>query len=315
VGTGITKDGSRGKKMVVPPPPPSSSTSDTSNSSRDLESTIIRNTDISWTIEGQVEHKIAWVDLINEEMIRLLQAKNTSGRKRPNDNHHHKHPPKTLPKLIFLTHSFGAHLVQQLLTLRADLLTQTQTIIHLMPFIRFDPPPSQTKIISRIAQSPHLAIPFIQTLSRIASRLPPNLLDRCVEPAISGVGDRKLAIELARQPAFARNWLELGLREVREVPKAHDHATLRLIGNHCDTAMLFVGGPDIWAPNFHLEELLEYQRRGIIPSNINMEYNEKLLHDFVVHEEMIPPAIDFVLSAVLKEPSRRKDGSGLISRL
>jgi len=314
VGTGITKDGSRGKKMVVPPPPPSSSTPDTSNSSRDLESTIIRNTDIPWTIEGQVDHKIEWVDLINKEMIRLLQAKNTSGRKRPND---HKHPPKTLPKLVFLTHSIGSHLVQRLLILRADLLAQTQTIIHLMPFIRFDPPPSQKKIISRIAQSPHLAIPFIQTLSRIASRLPPNLLDRCVErfAAIGGAGDRKLAIELVRQPAYARNWLELGMREVREVPKTHDHATLRLIGNHCDTAMLFVGGPDLWAPAFHLEELLEYQRRGVIPSNIDMEYNEKLLHDFVVHQEMIPPVIEFVLDTVLKEPSRRRDGSGLISRL
>jgi len=316
VGTGITKDGSRGKTMVVPLQPASPSTSDTSNISIELESTIIRNTHIPWTIEGQVEHKIGWVDLINEEMIRLLQAKNTNGRKRHNDDHH-KHLPKTLPKLIFLTHSIGAHLIQRLLIIRHDLLAQTQTIIHLMPFIRFDPPQSHGNKIFRLARSPHLAIPLVQMLSRIASKLSLDLLDRLLERflAIDGAGDRELVIELYRQPAFVRNMLELGLREIRELPKIHDHASLRLLGNHCDTAMLFCGGPDKWAPAFHLDELLESQRKGVIPSNIDIEYKEKLLHDFIVHQEMIPSVIAFVVGAVMKEPSKRKYDNDLISKL
>ena len=33
---------------------------------------------------------------------------------------------------------------------------------------------------------------------------------------------RELARELVRQPAFARNFGEMGLREVREIPEVHD---------------------------------------------------------------------------------------------
>jgi hypothetical protein len=76
-------------------------------------------------------------------------------------------------------------------------------------------------------------------------------------------------------------------------------AALRIIGQECSTAMLFCGGPDMWAPEFHLNDLKELKRRGTIPPNIHLEYMEELLHGFVVLPTMVEPVVSFCLRAII----------------
>jgi len=84
---------------------------------------------------------------------------------------------------------------------------------------------------------------------------------------------------------------------------------LRIIGKKVDTFMLFCGGPDQWAPHFHLEDLNALRCQGKIPSNIYTAYFDNLIHDFIVHPEMVLPVVDFCIKSIrarsAKEPSSR----------
>ena len=64
-----------------------------------------RDTRIPWTVDGQMDHKMEWIDMIIHEL------KNEFPRQEP-------------PRFIFLTHSIGAHLVQRLLVIRSDVLIE-----------------------------------------------------------------------------------------------------------------------------------------------------------------------------------------------
>ena len=102
---------------------------------------------------------------------------------------------------------------------------------------------------------------------------------------IAGLRDhrgRNLARALYSQPVYARNFLELGLEEIRSVPKFHDVRIglllsfvnckcplsqrsclsskivgLNTIGQQCPISILYCGGPDQWAPHTHMNELKE----------------------------------------------------------
>ena len=241
-----------------------------------------RSNAIVWTIDGQVEHKIQWID--------GLLATDFNGRRKDN-----------LPRFIFVSHSIGAHLVQRLCVIREDILQRTDMLVHLMPFIRFDPCQAHKKtILSTVAHSPNAAVRFLWTASRLASKMPKSMLDKCLK-YFAGVDDeegRKLALELVCQPRMARNFLTLGMEEIRDVPERHDDESLRIIGRHCPTAMLFCGGPDHWAPHFHLEELEALRKEGKLPKNIYTEYMDDLVHDFVVHVEMVKPVVDFICRCI-----------------
>ena len=235
-----------------------------------------RSNAIVWTIDGQVEHKIQWID--------GLLATDFDGRGKSD-----------LPRFIFVSHSIGAHLVQRLCVIREDILERTDLLVHLMPFIRFDPCQAHKKtILSTVAHSPDAAVRFLWTASRLASKMPKSMLDKCLE-YFAGVDDkegRQLALELVCQPRMAHNFLTLGMEEIRDVPERHDDESLRIVGRHCPTAMLFCGGPDHWAPHFHLEELEALRKEGKLPNNIYTEYKENLVHDFVVHVEMVEPVVE-----------------------
>jgi len=73
-----------------------------------------RDYKIAWTVDGQIEHKIEWIDQVTDDFV-------SSG------------PQSGLPNFIFLSHSIGSHLVQQSCVLRKDVLIRTKAIIHLMP--------------------------------------------------------------------------------------------------------------------------------------------------------------------------------------
>ena len=249
-----------------------------------------RSNAIVWTIDGQTEHKIQWID--------QLLATDFNGRSE-ND----------LPRFIFVSHSIGAHLVQRLCVIREDILQRTDLLLHLMPFIRFDPCQAHKKtILSTVAHSPNAAVRFLWTASRLASKMPKSMLDKCLKYC-AGVDDdegRKLALELVCQPRMAQNFLTLGMEEIRDVPERHDDESLRIIGKHCPTAMLFCGGPDHWAPHFHLEELEALRKEGKLPNNIYTEYRDNLVHDFVVHVEMLEPVADFICKYITRNKQERQ---------
>mmetsp|Transcript_24787 Transcript_24787/g.72613 ORF Transcript_24787/g.72613 Transcript_24787/m.72613 type:complete len:368 (-) Transcript_24787:224-1327(-) len=271
---------------------------------------INRDTRISWTVDGQVDHKIAWVDTVNREFNDLV-LEGSSGSIRETHSNENASPRCVLPKFIFMTHSIGAHLIQRVCVLRSDILEQTNLLVHLMPFIRFDPPQPQKSVLSTVARSPRAAIAYLRSASRLASSLPEEWIDFYLKQFARVDDDegRELAVKLVRQPVFARSFLELGLEEIREVPERHDDVALRIIGKKVDTFMLFCGGPDQWAPHFHLEDLNALRCQGKIPSNIYTAYFDNLIHDFIVHPEMVLPVVDFCIKSIrarsAKEPSSR----------
>jgi hypothetical protein len=71
--------------------------------------------------------------------------------------------------------------------------------------------------------------------------------------------------------------------------------------------MFYGGNPDQWAPQFHMQDMKNDIFSGDLPSNISFEYNDDLLHDFIVHPEMIEPATDFILKSI-KGPTTRTRG-------
>lgn len=270
---------------------------------------------IAWTVDGQVQHKVDWVDQVRAELQQWRHQATNSNRESLDANNTPTEDPKSrsplsllqqdgvvLPRFIILSHSIGSHLVQRGLVLRPDILKQTELVLHLMPFVRFDPYALIPKVcLSTVARSPDVAISLLQMMSRVTKSLPRTWIDFYME-RVAGVEDpkgRQLAIDIVQQPTFAKNFLMLGTEEVRDIPEVHDEAALRIIGQECSTAMLFCGGPDMWAPEFHMKDLKELKRRGTIPSNIHLEYKEELLHGFVVFPTMVEPVVSFCLRAII----------------
>lgn len=95
------------------------------------------------------------------------------------------------------------------------------------------------------------------------------------------------------------------MEEIREIPVEIDVATMRLIGRHCPTHMLYCGGPDQWAPGNHLDDLKVLQARGILPKNVKAKYYQDLRHEFVVIPTMIPAVRDFCVDSILSVKEAR----------
>ena len=176
------------------------------------------NMNIAWSVDGQVEHKVQWVDMITREFV---SRRRSSSNKRNSNIHSHSHSHR-IPRYIFISHSIGSHLVQRICVLREDILLQTQALIHLMPFIRFDPSPKwKGKLLSAFGNMPNLSIPMLKSASRVAAKVPERVLDAYLEH-VAGVGldeDRKLAKGLMTNHDYTENFLRLGLEEIRDVPQ------------------------------------------------------------------------------------------------
>jgi len=250
-----------------------------------------RDMSIPWTMDGQIEHKVEWIDKVLAEFA--IQSTST-------------------PNLIFLSHSIGAHFTQCILLRRPDLLAKTQHVIHLMPFFRFDPPLLKKMFLSFSAQNYKFTIPIVTNIVRdFFAKLPRSWVDAYLEKVV-GLDcskGRSIAIDIFMHPHMMRNHLVLGLQECRELPEYPNDVALRLI-NNSPTSILFCGDPDQWAPKGHMEDLQKMQQSAVIPHNVYTEYIDLLRHDFVVHPEQIEPVINFVVSRI------RSDGetSGLSIR-
>ena len=119
-----------------------------------------RDSAIPWTIEGQVLHKIAFIDAVLSDWKDLREKYE---QKNPGSST----APMSSPRFIFLAHSIGAHMVQRLCILRPDILQQTDLLVHLMPYIRMKAPRFQQKFLNLGAGTPNrrrikMAIPFLR---------------------------------------------------------------------------------------------------------------------------------------------------------
>ena len=159
-----------------------------------------------------VAHKISWVDQIIRE-IREWKKEFTSSPLQQ---------PEEVPRLIFVSHSFGAYLVQHLLLRRPDILKRTQQIIHLMPFIRFDPHPLQKIVLSTLAHSYRHTIPaLINCVRGLTFMFPKKFIDIFLNKVVGLDCDegRKITLEVCTHPRMVRNHLVLGFEEIREIPE------------------------------------------------------------------------------------------------
>ncbi|KAL3783824.1 hypothetical protein HJC23_005317 [Cyclotella cryptica] len=171
-----------------------------------------RKMNVAWTMDGQVKHKVEWIDKIILEWNKNA----TIYEKSPT------HKEFSSPKLIFISHSIGAHLVQCLLLERPDILARTSHIIHLMPFFRFDPPLLKKALLSTVAHNYRMTIPIMTAAVRCFSlTFPSRLIELCMKK-IAGVDcekGRKIAMDVFLNPKMVKNHLVLGTQEVRELPE------------------------------------------------------------------------------------------------
>jgi pimeloyl-ACP methyl ester carboxylesterase len=243
-----------------------------------FEGSSARNVNVAWTVDGQIQHKIAYMD----ELLRDLVAQ-----------------WGTMPRFIFLSHSIGSHLVQRMCVLRPDILKRTILIIHLMPFIRMDAPFSQQIVLNSVAQHCDSAIMLGRMLLTLMSKLPREKVDQLLAKTVPGLDARNVAVDLVRLPTFARNLFELGGEEIRALPQKTDESALRILGSHCRLEILFAAG-DQWAPLFHAHDLHDLQQRNLIPKSIEWLFIPELKHDYVVHPQMVPPVLEFCIKAIRK---------------
>ena len=239
------------------------------------------NRDFPWTLKGQIDHKIEFVDQLAE-----------------------KYDYDGNVRYIFISHSIGSHMVQRINILRPDILLRTSKILYLMPFIRFDPALVLTQKfpLSFVANLPRrLSVGILNLASQFAANTPIRLLDEFMKGAngVECVEGRCLAIELVRQPEMASNFLTLGIEELRDLPQKFDEAAFKIICQKCPMFILYCGsgGPDQWAPLNHMLEVIEKQNNGSFPRNVHLQYRDDLVHGFVVIPDMIDPVVQFVIES------------------
>ena len=160
-----------------------------------------RNVQIPWTVNGQILHKMAWMESMPE--LQLLQS-----------------PPQLQPRrIIFLSHSIGAHMVQRLLVLRRDWRSRTLAIVHWMPFLRMEAPTTTQFQLDTVAHHPDYVIGIGKQLVQMTPRW---VKEYVLQKHVPDQKGRVLAVNLVEHPTFVRNFLELGTEEVRDLPQLPD---------------------------------------------------------------------------------------------
>lgn len=168
----------------------------------------LRDTDVPWTIDGQCRHKIAYIDMMLEQL-----GKDFGQR-----------VAQTV-RIVFVSHSIGAHLTQRLLVHRLDLLQRTLLVIHLMPLIRMDAPYWRQQFLDFAANHPEFTIAWHRGMMQNLQLLPTRTLAFSLRTMMGDAEARHITAQLVRQPEFATNFFTLGLEEIRKVPRTCDAST------------------------------------------------------------------------------------------
>lgn len=172
------------------------------NAGHAVESQLVqpRNTNteaaIAWTMKGQIQHKACYLE-------RLMADFPTQD-------------------FVFMSHSIGAYFTQQLCVLRPDILRRTKLLLHLTPFLRMGAPWPKQTIFDSAAARPQSTIRTHEPLMHLLKSLPISVVDGILMPAIHDKESREVTAALLRQPLFCENFFQLGLSEIREVPRKFD---------------------------------------------------------------------------------------------
>lgn len=186
---------------------------------QDVEERSMR---ISWTIDGQVLHKCAYMDMLAEDFRQQLLS--TTANARGCDEFSSGALQQQLPQYVLISHSIGAHFTQRLCVLRPDLLQRMQLLIHLTPFIQMKAPWPKQALLNILASRPHTTIAVHKRLMKFLRWCPKMFVAAMVDSTMkqADADTRQITTQLLRQPAFAKNFFALGLEEIRDVPKAID---------------------------------------------------------------------------------------------
>ena len=177
------------------------------------------DSDIPWTVNGQILHKCAFID----HLLRCHESKTSN-------NPDHSPPPP--PNFIFMGHSFGCYVIQQMLVLRPDILKLTKGCIYLMPFVRMNANTTfnQWKL-KTVSKYPRALIRVGTTFSELLTKcLSPQSLEQILKLSPIGRIDspeaRAVTVQLLTQPTFVTNFFELGTGEIRYLPSDIDVSSI-----------------------------------------------------------------------------------------
>jgi hypothetical protein len=281
----------------------SSSSDDNNNSIVDVEDHCRRRScheesatssaSIPWTIDGQVLHKIAYID----SLLLLIDSSHRSSRFKPD------------PKIIFMGHSFGCHVIQRICVLRKDILERTLGFLSLMPYIRTFPNNiiDQKKLNFCGNNQEHL-INIGTKLSQTIRLFPESIVRSLIRNGIQNDDDEitNLTTKLLRQPIYPQNFFQLGTEEIRDIPNEIDVTALRLLSSSSSTStsrpifILYAGDNDQWCPYFHGEEIIALQSANVLPSSIKITKILGLRHDYVCQNRVTRSKVnDWCISNII----------------
>jgi len=286
---------------------------------------------IPWTVEGQVLHKIAYVDSL------LSSIAEENRQHQSQSKSHHKNQDQRncefVPdlKFIMIGHSFGCHVIQRMCVLRPDILERISGFLFLMPYIRTKPSflMDQRKLDFGGSHS-ELLIAISTNLSRTLRFFPDSIFRSVIRKGLDGGGGEDKSVtniiaKLLRNPVYPRNFFELGTEELRDIPNEIDVAGLRLLSsyrpslsqnteeNDCQHQrprnqqqrrpifILCAGDNDQWCPSFHGEEIKAFQSANLLPPSIKTTKIPGLRHDYVCQNRPLRSRVnDWIISKIFE---------------
>mmetsp|Transcript_22476 Transcript_22476/g.53048 ORF Transcript_22476/g.53048 Transcript_22476/m.53048 type:complete len:426 (+) Transcript_22476:95-1372(+) len=282
---------------------------------------------ISWTVEGQVLHKIAFIDS-------LLSSTTEESRHKENNNQRVCRF-ETNPRFIFVGHSFGCHVVQRMCVLRSDILERTTGFLFLMPYIRTNPALStERKKLNFGGCYPEYLISLGTKVSRTLRFIPEDVVRGLIRKGLQGDSNENedgnsdaesianVTSKILRDPLFPRYFFELGTEEIRDIPNEIDTTALRLLSSR--KPVLFQGATpedtefqagasqrrlicilyaddDQWCPTVHGEEIGVLQSNNMLPLSIERTKISGLRHDYVCQNQATRSEVyDWCISKIVR---------------
>jgi len=284
---------------------------------------------IPWTVEGQVVHKIAYVDSLLSSIAE--EQRNDQLHNNLHQKDQHQGSSGFLPdlKFIFIGHSFGCHVIQRMCVLRPDILERVSGFLFLMPYIRTKPSfVIDQRKLEFGGSRPELLIGIGTKFSQSLRSFPESMVRSMIRRANGGGDDESITniiTKILRNPSYPRNFFELGTEEIRDIPNEVDIASLRLLSSYRPSLsndtddydwqlarpqkqqrrrpifILYAGDNDQWCPSFHGDEIKAFQSANVLPSSIKTTKIPNLRHDYVCQDRPQREKVnDWIVSNILE---------------
>jgi len=281
---------------------------------------------IPWTVEGQVLHKVAYID----SLLASIQKEHLAHRNRKCKRERSYEFAPDL-KFIMIGHSFGCHIIQRMCVLRPDILERVSSFLFLMPYIRTKPSFAldQRKLDFGGSQS-ELLIAISTKIFQTFKSFPKSLIRSAIRRGLddgNGEDDNitNVTSKLVTNPVYPRNFFELGTEEIRDIPNEIDITALRFLSSNraslqhdtknsdCQQrrrtsqdrrrpiSILYAGDNDQWSPSFHGEELICFQSANLLPRSVKTTNILGLRHDYVCQGRSVRSKVnDWIISNILE---------------